>query len=58
MGALMLLDAAGNELGAAKGTDLVDMARLRCTYTYAAGNPGNLFGSGFGGFGRRRFGWF
>ena len=29
---------------------LVDGATVHCTYTYSAGNPGNLRSGGFGGF--------
>jgi hypothetical protein len=63
MGPLMLLDAAGSEVGTAKATDLVDGAKVKCTYTYAPGNMMNLAkgGFGFGGFGRRSRGfgsWF
>jgi hypothetical protein len=45
MGRLVLLDAHGTELGAAKATDLVEGARVKCTYTcvYTPGNLGNLF---------------
>lgn len=44
MGRLKLLDAHGNELGAAKATDLVEGARVKYTYTcvHAPGNLGNL----------------
>jgi hypothetical protein len=58
LGPLMLLDANGTSVGTAKATDLVDGAKVRCTYTYAAGNMMNLAkgGFGFGGFGRRGFG--
>ena len=34
----------------AKKNDLVDGATVHCTYTYSAGNPGNLRSGGFGGF--------
>lgn len=56
MGPLILLDAHGTELGAAKATDLVDGARVKCTYTYAPGNMANLRPI-CGGFGRRGFGF-
>lgn len=46
MGPLMLLDDSGNSLGTAKATDLVDGAKLMCTYTYAPGNMGNLLKGG------------
>lgn len=56
MGRLKLLDAHGNELGAAKATDLVEGARVKYTYTcvHAPGNLGNLV---CGGFGRRGLGF-
>jgi hypothetical protein len=62
MGPLMLLDGSGAKCGTAKATDLVDGSKVKCTYTYAPGNLGNLVGNmgrGFGGFGRRALGfWF
>jgi hypothetical protein len=49
----ILLDAAGHELGNATSNDLIDGARVRCTYTAAEGNPMGFFGSfGFGDWGR------
>ena len=38
----------------AKKNDLVDGATVHCTYTYSAGNPGNLRSGFGGGFGSRR----
>ncbi|KAK3285139.1 hypothetical protein CYMTET_7238 [Cymbomonas tetramitiformis] len=60
LGSLLLVNAEGQAGNAAKAADLVDGVKLRCTYTYAQGNIGNLtmmrgrgFGGGrFGGFGR------
>jgi hypothetical protein len=48
MGPLQLLDANDTSVGTAKATDLVDGAKVRCTYTYAPGNMMNLAKGGFG----------
>jgi len=57
MGSLKLGSAGGRN---AKKADLVDGATVYCSYTYSAGNPGNLGGRrGLGGFGGMRgFGGF
>eukprot|EP00775_Hariotina_reticulata_P006068 gene6068-6306_t len=58
MGSLMLVDENGHATNsAANATDLVDGARVQCTYTYAEGNVHNLMG-GCMGFRRRGFGGF
>ena len=49
MGSLKIGGPGGRN---AKKNDLVDGATVHCTYTYSAGNPGNLRGGGFGFRGR------
>jgi len=52
LGMLMLVDDAGAPVRPAKKGDLVEGARVQCTYSFAEGNPG--FGGGFGRRGRGR----